>query len=165
MLKGLARIIVLLMIMVTVRVQSEEEIGVENESTTDGIIDGKKTVRVQNDLKDGIILYLHCKSKDDDLGQHDLGTGQYQEWSFRDNFADTTLFWCSMFAYDTKMSFEIYNAKIDESKCDKQCYRSIRPDGGYFYDQLHNLWEKRYSWSFYRSFHATTMSISWSEKI
>ncbi|XP_027343139.1 S-protein homolog 5-like [Abrus precatorius] len=106
----------------------------------------KNTVRVQNDLGSGIVLYLHCKSKDDDLGLHVLPYRNYQEWSFRDNFGGTTLFWCSMQWNYEQHSFEIYSTARDNLSCSSKCWRSIRPDGAYFYMEVHDLWMKRYSW-------------------
>ncbi|CAJ1949818.1 unnamed protein product [Sphenostylis stenocarpa] len=136
MLKLLVTVIVLAM-MVNM-VPSEEE--------GDGFLDGKKHVRVQNDMTNGIVVHLHCRSRNDDLGEHVLAFGQYQEWSFRDNVGDTTLFWCSMSANNVQTRFEVYSAPSDHTKCDKQCYRSLRTDGAYFYDQFEDTWQKRHSW-------------------
>ena len=86
----------------------------------DGLLDGKKTVRVLNGMNNGIVVYLHCQSKDDDFHQHVLAVGKYQQWSFRDNIGGTTLYWCTMDANTLHASFEIYNAKRDDSKCDSQ---------------------------------------------
>nr|KYP61482.1 hypothetical protein KK1_015972 [Cajanus cajan] len=91
-------------------------------------------------------MYLHCRSKDDDLGQHVLAVGKDQEWSFRDNIGDTTLFWCTLDAASWEFKFEIYSAKRD-TKCTSQCNRSIRSDGAYFWNQLDQVWEKRFSWN------------------
>ncbi|KAL2342384.1 hypothetical protein Fmac_003669 [Flemingia macrophylla] len=142
--KASVTIIVFLMMvadMGTAFVQSEEE-----NKSMDGILDGKKTVRVKNDLKNGIVIYLHCRSKNDDLGQHSLVVGEQQEWSFKDNIFDSTLFWCTLDAGNWQFKFEIYSAKRD-TKCTTECDRSIRSDGAYFWNQLDKVWEKRFSWS------------------
>jgi len=139
MLKELVTVVLIVMVKM---VQSEEEI--------DGVLDGKKHVRVTNDLNDGILVHLHCRSKDDDLGEHVLGNGGFQEWTFKDNIGDTTLFWCSMDAYNVQMSFEIYSAVADNPKCDKQCFRSLRTDGAYFYNEFGDRWEKRQSWNIHK---------------
>ncbi|KHN40164.1 Serine/threonine-protein kinase [Glycine soja] len=44
------------------------------------IFEGKQTVRVYNGMNDGILVYLHCRSKDNDLGQHVLAFGEFQKW-------------------------------------------------------------------------------------
>ncbi|KAL2342385.1 hypothetical protein Fmac_003670 [Flemingia macrophylla] len=122
-------------------VQSEEE-----KKSVDSIFDGTKTVRVKNDLNNGIIIYLHCRSKDDDLGQHSLLVGEQQAWSFQENIFATTLFWCTLVAENWTFKFDVFSAKKD-SNCIDECNRSIRSDGAYFWNQLDKVWEKRFSWS------------------
>ncbi|TXG59167.1 hypothetical protein EZV62_016996 [Acer yangbiense] len=39
-------------------------------------------------------LYIHCRSKDDDIGEHWLAVGQTIAWSFHVNAWSTTLFHC-----------------------------------------------------------------------
>ncbi|KAG5060710.1 hypothetical protein JHK87_001739 [Glycine soja] len=112
----------------------------------DSIFDGRKTVCVLNGMNDDILVYLQCQSRYNDLGQHVLAVGEYQEWSFRDNIRDTTLFWCTMDAGKVHASFQVYRAEIEEKLCDSQCNRTLTNDGGYFYDQFHGYWEKRLSW-------------------
>ncbi|KAG4403557.1 hypothetical protein AAZX31_01G129100 [Glycine max] len=110
------------------------------------IFDGKKTVRVYNGMNDGILVYLHCRSRDNDLGQHVLAVGEYQEWSFTDNLFGTTLFWCTMDAGNVHASFEVYNAQTEEMNCSTQCNRILNNYGGYFFIQYYRYWEKRLSW-------------------
>ncbi|KAG5070934.1 hypothetical protein AAZX31_03G022300 [Glycine max] len=155
MLKALAIVIVFLMMIMRVpamQINEQENGGRKNivvgaEDDNDGILGDKKTVRVLNGMNDGILVYLHCKSKDDDFHQHVLAVGEYQEWSFRDNIAGTTLYWCTMDANTLHASFEIYNAKRDDSKCDSQCNRTMKNDGGYFYNQFQGRWEKMLFWN------------------
>ena len=40
-------------------------------------------------------LTIHCKSKDDDLGERNLNVGQSFEWEFKENLISTTLYWCT----------------------------------------------------------------------
>ncbi|GAV70660.1 Self-incomp_S1 domain-containing protein [Cephalotus follicularis] len=40
------------------------------------------------------MLHIECKSKDNDLGMHNLSPGANFTWSFRENFFQRTLFWC-----------------------------------------------------------------------
>ncbi|KAI9185099.1 hypothetical protein LWI28_004114 [Acer negundo] len=42
----------------------------------------------------GLILYVHCKSRDNDLGLQNLTAGAEFEWHFKLNFSGSTLFWC-----------------------------------------------------------------------
>ncbi|KAG5069432.1 hypothetical protein AAZX31_01G129600 [Glycine max] len=137
MLKPLVTIIVFLM------VACAQDIYSLSDNT---IFDGKKTVRVYNGMNDGILVYLHCRSKDNDLGQHVLAFAEFQKWSFNDNLFGTTLFWCTMNASNVHASFEVYRAKTEEYKCDTQCDRNLKKDGGYFFNQFYGYWEKRLSW-------------------
>lgn len=54
----------------------------------------KWQIHVVNRLSNGQILLVHCKSKDNDLGEHKLSVGSEFNWRFKVNFWNTTLFWC-----------------------------------------------------------------------
>ncbi|XP_057428962.1 S-protein homolog 5-like [Lotus japonicus] len=109
----------------------------------------RKTVRIINDLgDDSTQLYVHCRSKDDDIGEHYLTNGQFIEWSFNVNIWRTTLFWCNFAWNSEQQSFDIYTRK-DYNTCKAQCWRSIRPDGAYFYHEYGSAnpyWLKKLSW-------------------
>jgi hypothetical protein len=52
---------------------------------------------IVNDMSGGQkVLFIHCKSRDDDLGMHNLVVGGKFSLSFRPNFWGTTLYWCYM---------------------------------------------------------------------
>lgn len=106
----------------------------------------KRIVRVQNDLGDGINLTVHCRSADDDLGEHVLGKGQYTQWSFENNWLGTTLFWCSMKWDNVQGSFEVYSYQRDFLLCGFKCWWSIKQDGAYFFSEFKGVWERRYVW-------------------
>ncbi|XP_050216600.1 S-protein homolog 21-like [Mercurialis annua] len=42
------------------------------------------------------VLKIHCKSKDDDLGEHVLRIKGQFHFTFKANFWGTTLFWCNL---------------------------------------------------------------------
>ncbi|CAH8305008.1 unnamed protein product [Eruca vesicaria subsp. sativa] len=42
------------------------------------------------------VLAIRCKSKNDNLGDHDLRVGQSKEFEFNNNVWLSTLFWCNM---------------------------------------------------------------------
>ncbi|OVA18534.1 Plant self-incompatibility S1 [Macleaya cordata] len=89
-----------------------------------------------NDLDPVTTLTIHCKSKDDDLGEHTLTIGQNFQWSFHPNLFETTLFWCSMWWHDSngklvQASHEVYRVNREWYKCATRCYWSIRKDGWY----------------------------------
>ncbi|KAL5149086.1 putative glutathione S-transferase [Glycine soja] len=51
-------------------------------------------VYIVNGLRNNQNLLAHCKSADDDLGVRNLSQGSNFTWSFRTDFAHSTLFWC-----------------------------------------------------------------------
>ncbi|XP_027343143.1 S-protein homolog 5-like [Abrus precatorius] len=107
-------------------------------------VDARKHVRVINELGNEILLYVHCKSGDDDLGLHILEYEQYQEWSFKNNLSGTTLFWCSLRWNDEQQNIEVYNYRKDNKYCSSKCWRSIKKDGAYFYIETLDHWERKY---------------------
>ncbi|CAK8579038.1 unnamed protein product [Lathyrus sativus] len=135
MLKLLSLLNILLMIISTLALTQGQQV---DWSPT------KTTVRVGNELDFNV--NMHCKSSDDDLGNRDIPPTTYTEWSFRANFRGTTLYTC-VFQWDSvRKNVVIYDAKKDEDLCISQCWRILRTDGIYFYNQYKKSWEKRYSW-------------------
>ncbi|EOA22765.1 hypothetical protein CARUB_v10003478mg [Capsella rubella] len=57
---------------------------------------GESKVVVSNQLEHSKLLKVHCRSKDDDLGEHILRIGQDYEFTFADNIWQTTCFSCKM---------------------------------------------------------------------
>ncbi|OVA18540.1 Plant self-incompatibility S1 [Macleaya cordata] len=98
----------------------------------------KITVWVYNELDPNTTLTIHCKSKDDDLGEHTLSYNQEFHWKFRNNFYWTTLFWCNMWWHDSngrlvQTSHDAYYARRDYARnCRADCFWSIRKDGWYY---------------------------------
>ncbi|MDV3193891.1 MAG: self-incompatibility S1 family protein [Sweet potato little leaf phytoplasma] len=53
-------------------------------------------VVIYNELSPGFSLSVHCKSKNDDLGDHLLPVGQNFSWKFKEDLFSTTRFWCTL---------------------------------------------------------------------
>ncbi|MCL7024594.1 hypothetical protein MKW94_006891 [Papaver nudicaule] len=109
---------------------------------------------VKNDISDKTVLTIHCKSKEDDLGEHRLAYGESFAWNFHQNFMRSTMFWCFMWWRDStgkyiQGSYEVYKLKRDWHNCHTQCPVSIRKDGIYaYYDELKKFdllfpWQKK----------------------
>ncbi|KAG2712058.1 hypothetical protein I3843_04G099900 [Carya illinoinensis] len=109
-------------------------------------------VHVVNGLSGQQSLFLHCKSRDDDLGTHNLGVGDEYSWSFRVNFLATTLFWCYMRTSNgLHAEFDVFwPSKGDwlSYRCNwKNCIWTAKDDGIYLrnipenYDELLHKWE------------------------
>ncbi|KAL1158430.1 hypothetical protein V6Z11_A08G223800 [Gossypium hirsutum] len=76
-------------------------------------------IHAVNDLSNNKILLVHCKSKDDDLGIHNLIVGTEFNWKFRPRIFGGTLF---VFWEDPSLY----------AKCDYgDCYWIARDDGIY----------------------------------
>ncbi|OVA01791.1 Plant self-incompatibility S1 [Macleaya cordata] len=93
-------------------------------------------VSVVNEISEQTELTIHCKSADDDLGEHKLGYNQDFHWSFRQNFWHSTLFWCSMWWTDSnghlvQGSYDIYSISRDWDRCHNECKYPVRQDGIY----------------------------------
>ncbi|OVA10710.1 Plant self-incompatibility S1 [Macleaya cordata] len=93
-------------------------------------------VSIVNDLANKSMLTIHCKSRDDDLGEHKLDFGQDFHFKFTINLSFTTLFWCSMSWTDSnghliQGTFDTYKANRDWLLCRKNCIYPVRQDGVY----------------------------------
>ncbi|GAB4843700.1 hypothetical protein Ancab_013664 [Ancistrocladus abbreviatus] len=62
-------------------------------------------VRILNYLP---TLTIHCQSKEDDLGVHNLTYRQVYEWEFHPNIWGTTLFYCEFRRGDKKVVGDVY---------------------------------------------------------
>ncbi|KAF7148807.1 hypothetical protein RHSIM_Rhsim03G0219200 [Rhododendron simsii] len=74
-------------------------------------------VRVTNQLANGVVLTIHCKSADNDLGIYVLSYGQFLEWHFRKNIWGTTRFYCYLFSKRGNNSFDVYR----QGMCSQHC--------------------------------------------
>ncbi|KAK8482923.1 hypothetical protein V6N11_019803 [Hibiscus sabdariffa] len=78
----------------------------------------KKThVQINNDLGSGIDLTVHCKSKDDDLGERHLGYHNNFDFGFRPSIFQNTLFFCSFQWNGLFHRFDIYVQIRDSLLC------------------------------------------------
>ncbi|KAG6629847.1 S-protein homolog 3-like [Carya illinoinensis] len=109
-------------------------------------------VRISNELDVGLDLKLHCKSEDNDLGEHLLHyNDSYYEFSFRPNLFGETLFYCS-FEWNaddcpTHHWFNIYEHNRDSPRC-SECYWKVHLNGSCMlnYDHNINLYDLCYPW-------------------
>ncbi|OAY55436.1 hypothetical protein MANES_03G154200v8 [Manihot esculenta] len=81
------------------------------------ILQKKRTINITNELGTNNELRLHCKSKNDDLGEQLLPYKGFWYFKFRPNFWGTTDFYCSMSWEQVSHSFDIYVDSRDDLKC------------------------------------------------
>ncbi|XP_022143829.1 S-protein homolog 74-like [Momordica charantia] len=97
-------------------------------------------IHVVNGLGNGRLLFVHCKSRDDDLGEQNLYDGAEFSWTFRVNVIDTTLFWCFLRKPDAQsVSFDAFWVEKTSIwlfyRCyDANCIWTAKDDGVYLRD-------------------------------
>lgn len=105
-------------------------------------------VHTINGLSNGQILSVHCKSKNDDLGIHNLTVNTEFTWQFRLNVFGTTLFWCDM-AYDNfRATLNVFwdNPEFFNKCNDGVCVWIAEDDGIYFRNYASKVDELRQTW-------------------
>ncbi|XP_022759789.1 S-protein homolog 1-like [Durio zibethinus] len=106
-------------------------------------------VYVVNGLSNNTTLFLHCKSKDDDLGVQNLSAGTNFTWSFQQNIFRRTLFWCYVSKDDNAhAAFKVFwQDVLLFHKCSwKNCIWTAKDDGIYIKDLARDLDEFRGKW-------------------
>ncbi|KAL9377317.1 hypothetical protein Peur_031437 [Populus x canadensis] len=74
-------------------------------------------LNINNDLGPDLDLTIHCKSKNDDLGQHVVPFGAEYTMDFCSNFWRSTLFFCGVSWSGKFHWFDVYDASRDSSRC------------------------------------------------
>lgn len=108
------------------------------------------SVQVFNDMQSHQTLSLHCKSKDDDLGQQNLRIGEQFSWRFRVNLWQTTLYWCYMHNQHSHVALEVFwpeSHMFLSRRCkDNGCIWYARDDGIYLKNVPENKFELQAKW-------------------
>ncbi|VVA26241.1 PREDICTED: self-incompatibility [Prunus dulcis] len=114
---------------------------------------GTVYVRLTNRLEpSNATVTIHCKSGDDDLGDHLVALGETYEFSFKNNIWDSTLFFCNFdwvsgsLGKSVSGTFDIYKARRDQERCLHDCNWLILETGLYSYTLRTKIWENLYSW-------------------
>ncbi|KAH6809153.1 hypothetical protein C2S51_026936 [Perilla frutescens var. frutescens] len=92
-------------------------------------------------------LVVHCKSADDDLGEHFLDNGEDWNWKFRVNFFRSTLFFCHLQMGGMQKRFAAFDTDNISYQCEEtsSCFWSVRKEGIYFSCDNKN-YVKKYNW-------------------
>lgn len=127
---------------------------------------------VQVDIMNGLPpnsppLLAHCKSGNDDIGNHTLVRWHYFYWRFKPAVFSTTLFWCHLWWGSKHVKFEAYNKAVGLGQCKvtakeandpnyketNVCHWQARADAIYFtpfigigQKQEDKRWIKKYDW-------------------
>lgn len=104
-------------------------------------------VKIINQLDGNLPLTVHCKSKDDDLGNHVLPFNGTTAFHFRPNFFDTTQFWCRFDWQDQSKIFDVYKAGRDMSKKFTNFNWGIKASGPCMQDLVSEHFDKCFKWN------------------
>ncbi|XP_012834500.1 PREDICTED: uncharacterized protein LOC105955330 [Erythranthe guttata] len=116
-------------------------------TTTACFITTKFHVHMVNKLKSPQ-LRLHCASKDDDLGYHNMNENEDFTWHFCDSFVSNTLFYCTVQWKNKRASFDAFRSKKSDECADATCYYEIWEDGIYFAGgNNQRIMQKKYDWN------------------
>ncbi|KAK7264828.1 hypothetical protein RJT34_32440 [Clitoria ternatea] len=111
------------------------------------IVAGTKHVSIKNKLGSGKNMTLHCQSKDNDLGTHDIADGDEYGWEFSDNVFGTTLFFCDLgWEKVADYHFNTYSFGRDFVRCNAGCSWLVSAEGIYGLNGQTGLWEFMYHW-------------------
>uniref|UniRef100_A0A7N0TBD2 S-protein homolog n=1 Tax=Kalanchoe fedtschenkoi TaxID=63787 RepID=A0A7N0TBD2_KALFE len=95
------------------------------------------TVYIKHSMGQGVMVDVHCKSKQNDLGNHRLADGQWYRFKFRPNIWFTTFFWCDVSWNGRRQVFDAYNGKDSYWNCVAlgcDCPWKLTPDGPCFFN-------------------------------
>ncbi|KAK9755544.1 hypothetical protein RND81_01G033200 [Saponaria officinalis] len=96
----------------------------------------KWTLHVKNGIQNSPNqLYVHCKSKNDDFGEHYLSYNQEVHWKFGTSiFGKLTHFTCDLKWGDKGRSFDAFVDGVETNACDRtsSAYWFACEDGIYF---------------------------------
>ncbi|KAH7834165.1 hypothetical protein Vadar_013316 [Vaccinium darrowii] len=95
-------------------------------------------------------LRIHCQSGDDDLGFHDIKSGENFNWSFRLNLISSTRYYCHFWWDSKEKSFDVFYYETVALKCQRPgpftCVWIVRPEGFYL-SNGNATWYKEYDWA------------------
>ncbi|GKV35306.1 hypothetical protein SLEP1_g43603 [Rubroshorea leprosula] len=106
-------------------------------------------VIITNKIGPGIDLTLHCKSKDDDLGQQILANDVSWQFTFRPNLWKTTLFFCSFIWNSELHYFDIFVSGRDykEDQTHFHIMWQILPNGPCRFNYDNQLFDNCFPWN------------------
>lgn len=106
-------------------------------------------VSVMNRLGSDKVMSLHCKSRDNDLGEQRVADGSEFSWDFDKNIWGTTQFFCDLGLNQSADSFQFnsYEFGRDFVRCENQCLWLVSGEGMYGLNDQTGFWEFMYQWS------------------
>uniref|UniRef100_A0A7N0VG19 S-protein homolog n=1 Tax=Kalanchoe fedtschenkoi TaxID=63787 RepID=A0A7N0VG19_KALFE len=127
-----------------------QAIGPDQALVADACIDffPKFTTIVENQM--GYPIRVHCKSKDNDMGEHILDNfGDVTQFSFRSNIFGKTRFWCDVLWEGLWKVYDAFVDRRDYYRClhnDCKCHWGITPQGPCLYNVDTNKFDMCEPW-------------------
>ena len=93
-------------------------------------------------------LNIHCKSKDDDLGDHSLWNGQESRFHFGLNFWHSTLFSCDMTWGTQQKHINVFDTPAETPLAcmeNEECFWLVTEDG-FFISTDNKNWIRQLDW-------------------
>ncbi|XP_031374194.1 S-protein homolog 6-like [Punica granatum] len=100
-----------------------------SDSAHTDIFQFKQKVRVEVNNVLSSPVTIHCKSKDNDLGSHVINAHGLYSFGFNVNFIGTTLFFCGVSLQGKRVTFDVYKASRDQSRCPHFCEWHVDTNG------------------------------------
>lgn len=98
--------------------------------------------------QDSAPLRIHCSSKNDDLGYHNLFPTQEFQWTFCPDFIPNTLYFCHLWWFPKEKAFDVYKEGINKERPTHDSWWIAKSDGIYFSNQTTVTSSmKKYDWS------------------
>ncbi|XLS91184.1 hypothetical protein HN51_067192 [Arachis hypogaea] len=114
---------------------------------TFSIFPQKTHVRIQNALEGNKDLMVHCKSRDNDIGEQYLKPHQCFEFHFKTNVWGSTLFFCGFNWQGGRHWYDIYIHERDFTVCSKLCAWQVKQNGPCLYDHKTNSYTHCRVWN------------------
>lgn len=87
-------------------------------------------------------LRIHCASRNNDLGYHNLTTNQDFHWSFCTSAFGRTLFFCHLWWGMKGVSFDVFKDSWAKRCSGDECYWTVKDDGIYLSGYKRHDWNE-----------------------
>lgn len=99
----------------------------------------------------GTQLFVHCKSKENDLEEHVVEVGGQYSWSFKENILHSTLYWCKFAKQGGfQAEFQVYWPEASHwlsDRCDySNCIWAVTDQGFSLKNIPQNTFEFQHPW-------------------